>query len=245
MGDSGEDRVDQYVPMARVRTALEARWGLHPLALNRVFAQAIYNHLRHSSQVVERRHAQIFIVVPMLPGADSNEVAKGLVRAFAKVGRAHHVSPEAERTLDPNTTVGWQGRDRYDELEEQFDFLIYEADGSSTSWTRRAFRQADQVIFVAESNGSEKVGELEQKKPQLSTKEIIHMVDIARLIQKERFTGTKLHRNAEMSNVDIDNFAKISDEARKIAITSTERLHLSTRVYYRILRVARTIADIG
>ncbi len=90
-----------------------------------------------------------------------------------------------------------------------------------------------------------KVGELEQKKPQLSTKEIIHMVDIARLIQKERFTGTKLHRNAEMSNVDIDNFAKISDEARKIAITSTERLHLSTRVYYRILRVARTIADIG
>ncbi len=47
-----------------------------------------------------------------------------------------------------------------------------------------------------------------------------------------------------MSNTDIDTFAKITDEARKIAISSTERLHLSTRVYYRILRVARTIADI-
>jgi magnesium chelatase family protein len=47
-----------------------------------------------------------------------------------------------------------------------------------------------------------------------------------------------------MSNTDIDNFAKISEDARQIAITSTERLHLSTRVYYRILRVARTIADI-
>lgn len=47
-----------------------------------------------------------------------------------------------------------------------------------------------------------------------------------------------------MSNTDIDTFAKISEEARKIAISSTERLHLSTRVYYRILRVARTIADI-
>ena len=34
MGDSGEDRVDQYVPMSRVRTALEARWELHPVALN-------------------------------------------------------------------------------------------------------------------------------------------------------------------------------------------------------------------
>jgi magnesium chelatase family protein len=47
-----------------------------------------------------------------------------------------------------------------------------------------------------------------------------------------------------MSNTDIDTFAKISEEARQIAISSTERLHLSTRVYYRILRVARTIADI-
>lgn len=90
-----------------------------------------------------------------------------------------------------------------------------------------------------------KVWELESKKEQMSTKDIIHIVESARLTQKERFTGTKLHRNAEMSNVDIDNFAKISDEARKIAISSTERLHLSTRVYYRILRVARTIADIS
>jgi magnesium chelatase family protein len=62
--------------------------------------------------------------------------------------------------------------------------------------------------------------------------------------QKERFTGTKIHRNAEMSNTDIEKRSHISEEAKMIAITSTERLHLSTRVYYRILRVARTIADI-
>ena len=143
------------------RTDFETVLSLHPLELNRVFAQAIYNHLRQSSQVVERRHAQIFVVAPMGPHARSGEVAASLTRAFAQVGRAHHVSPETERTLDPNATSGWQGRDRYDELEEQFDFLVYEADGNSTSWTRRAFRQADQVIFVADSHGSEKVGELE------------------------------------------------------------------------------------
>ena len=33
MGASGEDRIDQYVPMARVRAALEARWALAPLVL--------------------------------------------------------------------------------------------------------------------------------------------------------------------------------------------------------------------
>lgn len=47
-----------------------------------------------------------------------------------------------------------------------------------------------------------------------------------------------------MSNVDIEKYASIKEDAKKIAISSTEKLHLSTRVFYRILRVARTIADI-
>jgi magnesium chelatase family protein len=47
-----------------------------------------------------------------------------------------------------------------------------------------------------------------------------------------------------MSNIDIEKLANISQEWIKIAISSTEKLKLSTRVYYRILRVARTIADI-
>ena len=90
-----------------------------------------------------------------------------------------------------------------------------------------------------------KIGELEGKRDQMTTREIIHIVETARLLQKDRFASMKIHRNAEMSNVDIDNFANISPEARQIAISSTERLHLSTRVYYRILRVGRTIADIS
>ncbi len=143
------------------RADFEKLLAMHPLALNRLFAQAIYNHLRHSSQVVERRHAQIFVVVPMDRGVHASEVATGLTRAFAKLGRTFHVRPETERTLDPNASGSWQGRDRYDELEEQFDFLIYEADGGTSSWTRRAFRQADQVIFVADPLGSFKIGELE------------------------------------------------------------------------------------
>lgn len=47
-----------------------------------------------------------------------------------------------------------------------------------------------------------------------------------------------------MSNVEIEKLANISPEAIRVAISSTEKLKLSTRVYYRILRVARTIADI-
>jgi len=145
------------------RADFERLLTLHPLALNRVFAQAIYNHLRHASQVVERRHAQIFVVIPLAPGADAHEAATGLTAAFARTGRVHHVAPASERALDPGCTVAWQGRDRYDELEEQFDFLIYEADGNGSAWTRRAFRQADQVIFVADAYGPTQVGEWEQR----------------------------------------------------------------------------------
>ncbi len=144
------------------RADFERLLVLHPLALNRVFARAIYNHLRHATQVVERRHAQIFVVVPLEPGPLAHAVAIGLTRAFAQVGRAHHVAPAAERSPDPNATGTWAGKDRYDELEEQYDFLIYEADLDSLAWTKRAFRQADQVIFVTTPNASEQVGELEQ-----------------------------------------------------------------------------------
>ena len=133
----------------------------HPLHLNRVFSQAIYNHLRHTSQVVQRRQAQIFVVLPMAQGAPCRDVAVSLTRAFARVGRAHHVAPETERNLDPYATSGWTALDRYDDLEKQFDYLVYEADPDSSSWTRRAFRQADQVVFVADPAASPEVGAVE------------------------------------------------------------------------------------
>jgi magnesium chelatase family protein len=89
-----------------------------------------------------------------------------------------------------------------------------------------------------------KIGEIWQKGETETTESLRKKVEHARSIQKERFSGTKIHRNAEMSNVDIEKHASIQEDAKNIAITSTEKLHLSTRVYYRILRVARTIADI-
>jgi NTE family protein/lysophospholipid hydrolase len=133
----------------------------HPLHLNRVFSQAIYNHLRHTSQVVQRRQAQIFVVVPLANGASAKAVAEGLTRAFAGVGRAHHVAPETERGLDPGAAAGWIGLDRYDAFEKQFDFLVYEAAADGSPWARRAVRQADQVVFVAEPAGSTEAGQLE------------------------------------------------------------------------------------
>ncbi len=89
-----------------------------------------------------------------------------------------------------------------------------------------------------------KTWELWEKRSGLTSSELKEKVMKAKEMQHSRFSGKKIHSNAEMSNIDIENLANISQEWLKIAISSTEKLKLSTRVYYRILRVARTIADI-
>jgi magnesium chelatase family protein len=89
-----------------------------------------------------------------------------------------------------------------------------------------------------------KTGELSEKRSGKTSFELKEVVMKSRLMQHERFAGKSIHSNAEMTNIDIEKFALIQGDALKIAISSTEKLKLSTRVYYRILRVARTIADI-
>jgi magnesium chelatase family protein len=89
-----------------------------------------------------------------------------------------------------------------------------------------------------------KTGELGEKRSGKTSSELQLLVMQAREMQRERFVGKSIHSNAEMSNVDIEKLASIQDAALQIAISSTEKLKLSTRVYYRILRVGRTIADI-
>lgn len=70
------------------------------------------------------------------------------------------------------------------------------------------------------------------------------MVLSARKQQKQRFKDSTAFCNAEMSHTEIERIGKIHSDAKDIAIHSVERLKLSTRSYYRILRVARTIADL-
>jgi len=66
----------------------------------------------------------------------------------------------------------------------------------------------------------------------------------AREKQQKRFTGTKTKTNSEMSVRDLDKLVKIEDEVKNILNTSAEKLSLSARAYHRIIKLARTIADL-
>lgn len=68
----------------------------------------------------------------------------------------------------------------------------------------------------------------------------------ARENQKNRFEklGRNIKTNSEMNVRDISNMVKLSKEVRDLLDDSAERLGLSARAYHRVIKIARTIADL-
>ena len=71
-------------------------------------------------------------------------------------------------------------------------------------------------------------------------------VERARLAQSERFNkqNKKITRNSEMSARDLVTLVKLDKESRRTLDLAAERLGFSPRVYHRMIKVARTIADL-
>lgn len=74
--------------------------------------------------------------------------------------------------------------------------------------------------------------------------DIRERVNKARKIQIERFKGTNITCNAKMSSSMTRKYCKLSESAAKTLEISFEKLGLSARAYDKILKVARTIADL-
>ena len=78
----------------------------------------------------------------------------------------------------------------------------------------------------------------------LSSSDILRKVIKAREIQKERFKDLDIITNAEMRSSHIKRFCKLNDEAKSLLKDAVENLGISARAYSRILKIARTIADL-
>ena len=70
-------------------------------------------------------------------------------------------------------------------------------------------------------------------------------VEEARNIQTERFKNTNIHCNSEMRNAEIREFCKLDDQSIDLHRAAVTQMHLSARAYNRILKLARTIADLA
>jgi magnesium chelatase family protein len=83
-----------------------------------------------------------------------------------------------------------------------------------------------------------------QRIDELSAK-VRERVEAARVIQRERFKGTSLQTNADMGPAEIRKFCPIDETSTNLLKAAMQQMQLSARAYHRILKLARTIADLA
>lgn len=86
--------------------------------------------------------------------------------------------------------------------------------------------------------------DLNSKKGSKSTHDIRKSVEMAREIQFNRYLNTNIKFNSRLSNEQIEKYCKLKDDDRKYMEKIYNKYNLTARNYYRILKVARTIADL-
>ena len=69
-------------------------------------------------------------------------------------------------------------------------------------------------------------------------------VEAARAVQRVRLKGGKISCNAEMTPAEVREHCRMEDAAQGLLKAAMKQLHLSARAFHRILKLARTIADL-
>ncbi|RJQ82738.1 MAG: ATP-binding protein [Desulfobacteraceae bacterium] len=87
--------------------------------------------------------------------------------------------------------------------------------------------------------------EFMEERPTESSEEIRRRIVAARTVQAARFHKTSFFCNAQMGNRHIRSFCRLDAGASTLLETAIERLGLSARALSRILKIARTIADLA
>ncbi len=101
----------------------------------------------------------------------------------------------------------------------------------------------DRIDIQVEVDGVE-YDDLTSETVEESSATVKARADQARKIQRARFEGTALKTNAEMGEKELRDYCRLSAECEGILKEAFESLRLSARARSRILKVARTIADL-
>lgn len=101
----------------------------------------------------------------------------------------------------------------------------------------------DRIDIHIEVDGV-KYKELETKQKQETSEEIRKRVNRARKLQLERYQKYHIFSNSQLTPPLIEKFCELDNKGKQILEVAFNRLGLSARAYNRILKVARTIADL-
>ena len=69
-------------------------------------------------------------------------------------------------------------------------------------------------------------------------------VDNARKVQLERYAGLKIYSNSELNPKQLEQFCYLDEKSKKVLEGAFKRFGLSVRAHDKILKIARTIADL-
>ncbi len=86
---------------------------------------------------------------------------------------------------------------------------------------------------------------LSDKRTGESSEKMRERIEAARAIQRERFAETGLHINADMGPGEIRQFCPLDETSANLVKSAMQQMQLSARAYHRILKLARTIADLA
>ena len=88
------------------------------------------------------------------------------------------------------------------------------------------------------------VSEINDQQSAESSETVCKRVTEARRVQQERYKDLPYHCNAQLDSKGIRKFCTLTTDAEKLLHAAVDSMHMSMRAYNRILKVARTIADL-
>ena len=110
-------------------------------------------------------------------------------------------------------------------------------------WNRLSGPLLDRIDMYVETTRVE-LPKLQGVGREESTDSIRKRVEAARRIQEKRFRKKEYSFNSEMKAVDVEQFCTLGKKEKQLMELAYTRLKLSARTYHRVLKVARTIADL-
>ena len=86
--------------------------------------------------------------------------------------------------------------------------------------------------------------EMQKNRVNMSSEEMRKKVEAARIIQSERYKNTDIKFNSRLTPKNIKKYCYIGEKEKALMRAVFENMGVSARTYYKVIKVARTIADL-
>lgn len=86
--------------------------------------------------------------------------------------------------------------------------------------------------------------DFDDRSQRMTSREILEIIEFARHIQAKRFKDRDFYVNSQMTSEDIEKYCSLDQESGQMAARIYKKYGLSNRSYTRLLKLARTIADL-